>query len=350
MAIRWRHLILALAGALLVTTGCATQRVSGIPGEPDMNLVWPVPPDLPRIAYLHQIHIPADVGVRERGLKRLLAAVAGRAPDPTIESPIGLYADPSGWLFVADTGLQVVHLFHLGEQRYAQAFRYPGGRLASPVGVAFDPERGWVFVSDSILNQIFIYDTRGHFIGVMGDGLLRVAGLAWDAERQRLIAADTGNHRVLVFDRDGNLIQTVGERGTEAGQFNFPTHVAVDGEGRIFVSDSLNFRVQVLDVDGVPMQNIGRLGGTVGSFAKPKGVAVDSEGRLFVVDGIYDVVQLFDAEGRLLMHFGGAGSSPGRFWLPAGIAVAGDKIFVADTHNRRVQLFKLLPGPQGDGG
>jgi hypothetical protein len=61
------------------------------------------------------------------------------------------------------------------------------------------------------------------------------------------------------------------------------------------------------------------------------------------VDGIYDTVQVFNPEGELLMHFGSSGFKPGHFWLPAGIAIDREnKIFVADTYNHRVQIFKYL--------
>jgi len=345
---RIRHLALlrqaclcAAVGAALLLAACATgpKRLEMVP---DMTHVWPVPPDPPRIAYLHQIRMPADGGVRESFGARLAAVFTGREAPPEIREPIGLYADTDGWLLVADAGLQVVHIFNLKKATYAQAFELPGGRLASPVGVALDPERGWVFVADSIHNQIFVFGTGGHYVGRFGAGLLRVSGLVWDRERHRLIAADTGHHRVVVYDAEGRQTGAFGARGDGAGQFNFPTHLALAPDGTLYVTDALNFRVQVFDPDFHALRQVGHLGAVVGSFSKPKGVAVDSGGRLYVVDGIYDVVQLFDAEGRLLMFFGGSGSQPGQFWLPAGIAVAGRDIFVADTRNRRVQIFRLL--------
>lgn len=341
--------VLALVFAL-VLAACA-----GGPGPlrmaPDMGRVWPLPPDAPRLAWMHQIRVPADAGVREGFGARIAAVFAGRPRPPAIEEPIGIYADTDGWVIVADPGLQVVHIYNLARGTYAQAFELPDGRLASPVGVALDPERGRVFVADSIKNRIFVYDTKGYYIGRFGEGLTRVSGLAWDRGRGRLLAADTGHHRVVVYDANGVQVEAFGERGNGPGQFNFPTHVAVGPDGEVYVADSLNFRVQVFGPDLEPKRQVGHAGSVLGSFSKPKGVAVDADGHLFVVDGLYDVVQLFDDEGRLLMHFGGAGSQPGRFWLPAGIAVAGRNVFVADTRNRRVQVFRLLPAgaATGDG-
>jgi DNA-binding beta-propeller fold protein YncE len=332
--------LLAAAAALLLA-GCASAPAP-LAMAPDMTRVWPVPPDPPRVAYLDEIRVPRDAGVRESLAQRIVGVIAGRKRAPAMEQPLGIYADKDGWLLVADPGLQTVHIYNLVKHTYAQAFEMPGGRLASPVGVAFDPERGWIYVADSILNGIFIYDTRGYFVGTFGEGLKRVSGLAWDAPRKRLLAVDTGHHRVLVYDADGRQTQVIGRHGDGPGEFNYPTHVAVAPDGTFFVTDTLNFRVQEFAADGTPIRSVGHVGQVVGSFSKPKGVALDDQGHLFVVDGIYDVVQLFDVQGDLLMLFGGAGSEPGHFWLPAGIAVAGNEIFVADTQNRRVQLFRLL--------
>ncbi len=328
----------------LAISGCASTPPP-ISYSPDMERVWPVPPDAPRIAYVHTFKLPADIGVREGVWARLVKRLAGSQEPPSIEAPMGLYADERGWLLVADTGLQVVHIFNRIERTYVQAFRLPNGRLGSPVGVAYDPERRWIFVSDTILNQIFVYDTEGYYVASFGTGLSRPSGLAWDAKNGELYAVDTGNHRVVVFGKNGEQVRVLGKRGEAPGEFNFPTHVTLDGDGNLYVADTLNFRVQRLSPAGKSLGQIGSLGSTVGSFSKPKGVAIGPSGNLLVVDGIYDVVQLFDDKGAVLMHFGGAGSQPGRFWLPAGLAVTGNDIFVADTHNSRVQMFRLLPDP-----
>jgi len=50
-----------------------------------------------------------------------------------------------------------------------------------------------------------------------------------------------------------------------------------------------------------------------------------------------------DPQGRILMAFGEEGSDPGQFWLPAGICIDGHgRIYVADSYNKRIQIFELL--------
>jgi hypothetical protein len=59
------------------------------------------------------------------------------------------------------------------------------------------------------------------------------------------------------------------------------------------------------------------------------------------------MVQIFDVGKRLLLFFGGEGHGPGQFWLPAGICIdAHNRIWIADTYNRRVCVFDYLPEKQ----
>jgi len=75
-----------------------------------------------------------------------------------------------------------------------------------------------------------------------------------------------------------------------------------------------------------------------GGFALPSDVAV-SKNTLYVVDGSKHRVVAFDLDGRYRFQFGGQGSGPGQLNYPVGIDVAGDKIYVADSGNKRIQVF-----------
>ena len=71
---------------------------------------------------------------------------------------------------------------------------------------------------------------------------------------------------------------------------------------------------------------------------------MDRAGRIYVVEGLNDVVQMFDDTGRLLLEFGGTGTSDGQLYLPTGIAIVNDLVYVADSANRRVQVFEYVGG------
>jgi hypothetical protein len=53
------------------------------------------------------------------------------------------------------------------------------------------------------------------------------------------------------------------------------------------------------------------------------------------------MVQVFDREGRLLYFFGKRGVRLGEFQLPSGLFIDhDDRVFVVDSFNRRVQVFR----------
>jgi len=43
---------------------------------------------------------------------------------------------------------------------------------------------------------------------------------------------------------------STGRNGSEAGEFNFPTHIWIDKTGRLSVTDAMNFRIQLFSPDG----------------------------------------------------------------------------------------------------
>jgi DNA-binding beta-propeller fold protein YncE len=104
----------------------------------------------------------------------------------------------------------------------------------------------------------------------------------------------------------------------------------------------MNFRIEQFSPAGKFIRQIGSSGSHVGNFSKLKGIAVDERGIIYAVDGLYDTVEMFNSEGKFLMNFGKAGNHEGEFWLPGGIAVSGGTIYVADSYNKRVQVFQLI--------
>jgi DNA-binding beta-propeller fold protein YncE len=204
-------------------------------------------------------------------------------------------------------------------------------------------------VSDSGLKQVFLLDRKGKLVRRIEKpgGFERPTGLAYDARRKWLYVVDTLASQVYAFDlRTGRLTQTLGNPGKLPGQLHFPTYVALDAQGRILVADSMNFRVQAFEPDGQISFLFGQQGNASGYMAVPKGIGVDGEGHIYVADSYFSVVQIFDKDGRLLLSFGGVGQAPGEFQVPTGLMVSGNRIYVCDTQNARVQVFEYIGGKQ----
>lgn len=324
---------------LLVLVAC------GVPGDmpagragPAEPIVWPQPPAEPRIEYLYSFHAPEDLGIRPPFFSRMWDAIAG-AENREMLKPYAVAVDGDR-LAVADPGLAVIHLFDTGRGEYRRIGKAGDITLRSPVAVVFGAER--LFVADSGLGKVFAFDAGGAAAFTI-DGIERPAGLAYDRDRGRLYVADTLAHKIVVFDQTGRRLFSFGRRGGETGTFNYPTHLFLRA-GRLYVNDTMNFRLQIYDLEGNVVSGFGRHGDGSGDFSQPKGVGADRDGHVYVADAMFDAVQIFDAAGNFLLAFGKTGTGAGDFWLPGGLFVAGDRIYVADTYNRRVQVFRFLGG------
>ncbi len=342
-----QRITLTILMLLTLPLGCAKPK--GIVFEPlEQPLRWPAPPDIARIEYVGKIVSNTDLKPAKSFGKALGETLFGKEPSRSMLSPYALCVDEQQRLFVCDSNAQVVHVFYLNTREYEQWKPIdPDNGFSQPTGVAINA-LGHLLVTDPVARAIFTFDTAGNYISKFGsEHLARPTSLAIDQQTNRIFVADTAAHQIVVFSADGKLMQRMGTRGSELGQFNFPTNIAFDSKGNLYVSDTLNFRVQVFDRQLKPIRQIGSKGDLPGYFSHPKGIALDSEDHLYVIDSHFESIQIFDSQGALLMAFGEEGHGPGQFWLPTGIWIDTDnRIWVADSYNRRVQVFDYLPKVQ----
>ncbi len=311
--------------------------------EPLPDIIWPKPPEIPRIRLVHAISRPEDMNISEGILSRFFRFVKG-VESKSIVSPHGIAVDAQGTLYVVDNFTRLVHVFDENSGVY---YTFPGNEasLVSPIGIAVD-NNDTIYVSDSKEAVIKIFRNGGKkYIGEMGRGLLaRPTGLAFNPGTEELLVADTQSSEIIRYDtRNHRLKGIIGKEGNTHGYLYKPTNLVISGDGDIVVSDSLNFRIQILSPNGKYINSFGSAGDGPGYFARPRGVAVDSDGNIYVVDALFDNVQIFNKQGSLLMAFGSPGNGFGEFWLPSGIHIdAKDRIYIADSYNHRVQIFKYL--------
>jgi DNA-binding beta-propeller fold protein YncE len=319
--------------------GCSSTKPQSAPP----NLVWPDPPDEPRVKYITSVSQPSDLGFKRSGFSRFANWLIGaEKAKEKFNKPFGLALDEGGNLCVTDTGANTVHLFDTTHKTWLHWQGVGTIRFVSPVAVAKTGDN--LFVADSALGAVIGFNTKGALLFFRKEGLQRPAGLT--VADGRLFVVDSQLNAILVFDLAGALLTQFGKRGAGPGEFNFPTHISADPHGVLLVTDSMNGRIQLLDLQGNFKGAIGSLGDSSGHFGRPKGVAVDSFGRVYVMDGLFDNLQIFERDGRLLLSLGEAGAKPGEFWMPGGIAIGGDnRIFIADSYNHRIQVLRYIGGP-----
>ena len=241
----------AVMGALLLVAGCATGDKAG-PTPGAHELAWPEPPEQPRVAFLRSISSDRDIGATERGSNRVKDALLGKTEKlRRLSKPYGVHVDEQGRILVTDTGLGKLVVFDGTNKTFSLWGEGTRGVLAKPIGVTSD-SFGKVYVTDMQLKKVVVFDRDGNFFSAIGKKgeLERPAGIAVDEKTGRIYVADVKKHHIAVFDTAGALISTIGTRGKAPGQFNYPTNLALNHEGKLYVVDSMNFRVQILDPEG----------------------------------------------------------------------------------------------------
>ncbi|GBD99318.1 serine/threonine-protein kinase PknD [bacterium BMS3Abin07] len=335
---------------LLSAAGCVTTRKAFIDRTAKGDIKWPGPPEKPRIEYLWSLSIVGMTG--ERGRRGLLDFLAGRAEggitDPrtsnTLLRPYSIFVDDKRNLYITDTGAYRVTIVNLDTMETHYIISAGKRDLLFPVGIVVNRE-GKIFVSDSVLRKVFIYNQNRKLTGEFQGEFLRPTGLAIDNNRNIIYVADTLAHRIYVYSSDGTRLSGIGRHGAGDGEFNFPTHLWVDNNGFLYVTDSMNFRIQIFTPDGNFYKAFGTIGDAYGNLDKPKGIATDSAGHIYVIDSIKDMVKIYNFKGQLLLFFGSEGRNYGQFWLPSGIFIdSNNTIYVADTYNMRLQVFQYLGG------
>jgi DNA-binding beta-propeller fold protein YncE len=331
------RVVLVSIGMLIA--GCAQPAMKFLT-PPEPPVVWPAPPDAPRVRYVGQLTGSEDIGAAKSFGEAWDELLYGPKPPSRLVSPHGVAVHAGGnKVAVADANAKCAHVFDLAARKYTAMARVGGQAMESPAGVCWVKDALWV--TDARLHAIAVFDPRQQPRWIGKDKLLRPSGMAYCPVNQLCYVCDTGAHGVRAFDAKGTLVLEFGSHGAGPGQFNYPLHIACGPGESLVVSDALNFRVQRLKLDGTPLGEFGKKGDAAGNLALPKGIAVDGCGTVWVVDANFENVQAFTAEGQLLMAFGQEGHGPGEFWLPTGMCVDAQKrMWVAD--NRRVQVFALL--------
>ncbi len=310
------------------------------------EVVWPDPPEKPRIKFVRSLRATEDID--DRGWSRFKRGLLGGGAAVTVLQPMGLAISKDGQrLYIADLrqGQVLVADF---QQKTLDRFG-ADTVFGQPFNVALDDEEN-VYVSDSVLHKLMVFDKRGKKLRSFGDDLVRPTGLALDRVRRLVYVTDTANvesskHRVVVYDFEGKYLRDVGNgRGAGDGEFNFPNYLALDAAGNLYVVDAMNFRVQVFDPEGKFLRKFGVQGDTPGSFARMKGIAFDGFGNLYVADGEHAVVQIFNREFEPLMYFGGGLPRIEFMDIPCAIAIdpRTNVIYVGQEVFPRVNVYQLV--------
>ena len=114
------------------------------------------------------------------------------------------------------------------------------------------------------------------------------------------------------------------------GSLDRPYGVAVNSAGEVLVAECK--KIAMFDKKGKKLRDIKMP-------TDKSGIAIDEDDNIYVTDrGRHCLVKLNKA-GEVLKTVGTRGSDHGEFNDPRGVAVIGDRVFVCDSDNHRLQVF-----------
>ena len=163
------------------------------------------------------------------------------------------------------------------------------------------------------------------------------SGIAVDGNGNILVA-DTGNGRFEKFSPTGAFLGSIGTKGTGHGQLGDPNGIAIDRNGNIYAAEASNHRVQKLAADGT---FLAEWKGPAPGFYGPRRIAIGPDDSIYVVDQGHARIVKFSPDGEVLAAWGSSGTGNGQFNDPTSVAVdpKTNKVYVADPINKRIQVF-----------
>jgi DNA-binding beta-propeller fold protein YncE len=322
------------------------------------KIVWPNPPAITRIKYLSYFsgekRETKATQQKSSWMDRLSGVAVGQqSPSDKLffqlVRPYGVGVDSKGSVYIADEKVLAVFIFNPETGQVELIKNGQHARFKLITGLALDDADN-LFVSDSALKHVVVFDKQHKAQASISQGMKTPAGLAVDNENRFLYVADSELDQILVYDADPpyKLQRTIGKPSgkhdlTTQGDFARPTNVAVDKDGNVYVTDTFNDRVEIFDADGNFIRTFGKAGDGPGYFARPKGIAIDADGHIWVADAVQDRVQVFTPEGQLLIWMGGHGLLPGQFSTLAGLAIdKNNRVLTSEQYPGRVQIFRYF--------
>ncbi len=299
------------------------------------------------------------------------------------DEPEAVAVDPSGNVYVADTGNAAIRLVTSGGA--VSTFAGSPGNLGStdatgtsalfyqPDGIAIS-SAGTLYVADYFNNTIRSISPGGTVITLAG--LAGTTGSAdgtgssarfWNPQgvavnsTGTVYVADTANSAIRVMTSAGVVTTFAGSPSdgsangaSSIARFYNPHNIAVDTSSNLYVADTQNSVIRKI----TPLGVVSVLAGTVGVsgsvdglganalFSGPQGVAVDNSGNIYVADTGNNTIRRITS-GGMVSTFVGLAGNPGNadgtgtaahFYGPAGVAVdSAGNVYVADTWNHTIR-------------
>lgn len=312
-----------------------------------------------------------------------------------ISEPGGIAYSNNRRIYIADTdnnrisvfGADGVYLKTIGRNSSTNE-QY----VKQPVQVEVDSQERVFVLEKENQGQLVIFDAAGRLLkklknkdleNILGSEA-RVTAMTIDNSGS-VFLADSRNGRVFQIDWQlGEKINAFGSKGEERGQFQNISAMLVLHDSRLAVADRDNKKIEIYNIpersvssneqkrlptvtrylpvkmecdkayrmnDGNALclnrsdkkvsivSNKSKLIKELSGIKNPRAAALEKE-KLVILDG--ERIKLFDQQGNKKYEgkgYAGEGESDGKLSYPESVFMRHDKIYIADTGNKRIQIF-----------
>jgi DNA-binding beta-propeller fold protein YncE len=289
-----------------------------------------------------------QLGTATTVAKPVHASTLGNGQGEASMYPSGLDVDPSGNLYIADTGNdQVAAYAPDGSQLWRAGVRGPkaNGTFQNPRDLAY--LNGKVYVADTEYNRVQVLDaTSGHWLSTWSYRFTSILGISAGVDATGnpiILTSDDAQNTISLFTPTGTLIrQYKAALGNANGQLNAPRDAATDSSGDIYVADFANNRMVEFSPTFTFIRAWGSKGTAAGQFNRPYGVALDAANNVYVADSDNERIEEFTSTGTFIRQMGSAGTGNGQFFQLRRVAVGSGtspQVYGADLWGFHVSRF-----------
>jgi len=257
-----------------------------------------------------------------------------------LKQPKGVACSEDSFI-VADSGngRLLKYSFLDGDIKTDAEFKVP--ELLHPVTLGIN-SKGDIFVLDGTKRSILRLSPDGKFIDfVKPMGMSSQASFVpksfYIDKSDNIYILDIFSERVIVLDPKGAYLRQI-KFHKDTG---FASDVAVDFKDNVLLLDSINARVfhavkgsEIFTPLTESLRNHMRF---------PANLTIDNRGRIHLVDHNGSVIISLGQDGSFLGRSSDLGWKEGLLDYPSQICInSNNDVFIADTNNNRIQIFKLL--------
>jgi len=168
---------------------------------------------------------------------------------------------------------------------------------------------------------------KGEIAGFTSD----VYGLAAADE---IFVGELGTGKIYRYDSCYQLLDTFAL--VDSIGIGLPLAMTLDDSGKLWVTNITSHYVNRFTPQGDLLLQF------AGGFSLPSGITLDETGNEWISDRLHHKIKKFDVMGNLLYQFGIRGRDPGEIDRPIGLTFCDDKVYIADSRNRRISIFDTL--------